>query len=391
MGKTAPFSSRTRPRQEEGLVASSELLFQRPDVASHSSNETKSAVQRFADLADIAARIIEKRLPGRSRDRRWIVREVGSTLELFRLARGVPETIARMGDDDDHGSASWRQDFLTADIVELRIDPAMIVRQRFVLPAESRPFAAAIVEHRLERLTPWKVDDVVYGYRVRPGRSPTDPIEIDFAATSRDIVNLALRKLSRLGRSPTAIGSAADSINAPLTVDLLEGAVSGKATRRRQLLRCLCLIAFPTSLAIFIGTTAWQALAQNDFDVASGALDVQRRIVQSRLAGEDPGQSVGVLLASKTLDSANFALIDRLARSIPDGTFLTEFHISPTAVHLKGRSANAPALVPILEGEAGLKNVRFESPVIREANGGDRFDIIAVREASAAVPEGSKP
>jgi general secretion pathway protein L len=393
MAKTAKFPFRTPPVPQTARGLPVDVLPARRSLAAvQTTAATPSlSIRGLRDLADVAADMIETTLGNRGSRRRWVVREAGSALEVMRVTRGASERLATIEDGAVSGGEPWRRDFAKADIVELRLDPETIVRQRFTLPAESRAFAAAIVEHRLDRLTPWKADDVIYGYTVRPGAGSGEPIEIDFAATSRDIAAKALERVARLGRAPTAIGSAADPASELLAVDLLGGASGARPTGRHLALRRLCLAILPLSIAAFLGTTLWQAKVQGDLDTATAALDLQRRAVQSRIANDDPAQAIAGLLATKTMDGATFVLIDRLSRTIPDGTFLTDIEISPTLLHLKGRSTNALALVPILEGEAGLTGVRFESPVIREANGGDRFDIVATREIPAPAAEPVQP
>jgi general secretion pathway protein L len=52
-------------------------------------------------------------------------------------------------------------------------------------------------------------------------------------------------------------------------------------------------------------------------------------------------------------------LIDRLATLLPSDTFLNRLEISVAEVRLSGVSADAPALIGMLEAEEGLAEVSF--------------------------------
>jgi general secretion pathway protein L len=354
-------------------------LILNPGVSTtHLANGPRS-VRAFLLLADIAVGAIESAFGWKGSSRRWIVREIEAALEVLRIRRGEVEVVARLNVDSEAHSFSWLRELASADTVELRLDPEKIVSQRFSLPVESRSFAGQIIEHRLERLTPWKAEDVLYGYAVRTEANRNDLIEIDFVSTSRNIVNKTVRQLAHFGITPTAIGSSSEPNTEPLTVNILTNATH-RQTRRRKILRRFCIAVLPFAAGIYLGSLILLSQAQIDFDMTSAALDQQQRAVQARTANSDHRPAEASFLAAKTLDQASFALIDRLAKTVPDNTFLTDVEISPLLVRLKGRSADAPALVPLLESEAGLQDVQFESPVIREASGGDRFDIVAKRQ-----------
>lgn len=340
----------------------------------------------LSSLADEAARILAAPLD-RMRPRwRWMLRLVGDGFEVSRARGRNVETLGRIPHVPDWPDApAWRE-LRASDRVELRLDPHQMVRQRLPLPAGSAGFADAVINHRLDRLTPWQSHDVVYGYALKPGSRP-GTLEIDFAATSREIAQAALEQLEQLAIRPTALGSAGDPVEMPLAVNLLSGAAAPHSSRRHRRLRRLCQLALPLALFLFLASLALRASARGELNTATAALERQRLVLQARgTSGGDEGMVDGIL-SEKTPNRATFVLLDRLAAVLPDDTVLTDVEITPDRVQIKGRSANAPALVPVLEGSGNLTDVQFQSAVIREASGGDRFDIAARRAPSGeALP-----
>lgn len=351
-------------------------------LASGPASEGDARPHRFwlfwSQLADEAARILAAPLDRLAPGRRWVLGDTGNGFEVHKVRGRHVERMGGIADGAAGQDAPWLRDLRAADQVELRIEPALVVRQTLSLPAESAPFADAVVQHRLERLTPWRVGDVVYGLALVPGERD-GTLGIDVLATSREIALGALRRLDGLGVRPSALGSAAEPLAEPLGVNLLAGGSMGRMrTRRHRRLRRFCLLALPLTLVVFLASLIAQGWAQGDLDAASTALERQRGAIQARAAAGNDA-TVAALLADKTVDGATFLFLDRLAAALPDDTFLTDLEITPERVAIKGRSANAPALVPVLEGAAGLRDVQFQSAVIREAGGGDRFDIAAAR------------
>ena len=363
-------SSLVRSAQTEGADTVDALLAgSRGDAAVGE----RSRLSAILDLAATAADIIGTPLSGRDARRRWVVRDSGGDLTLQRFDRGVAGPIAPLSPAGAPGAR--RAAVRASDSVELRLDPDQIIVQRLSLPAESRGFVQAVIDHRLDRLTPWKPDDVVYGFTVAPETAGS--IAVEFAGTSKLIARDALQRIAALGLRATAIGSAAEPAARPLAIDLLRGRGDRRLALRRRRLRALCLTLLPAMLLVFLSSLWLRFDAEARLETAGLQLDAERRAVQARGAAGGADDDVLALIGTKRLDEAAFHLVDRLAAIVPADTFLSDLEIAPGSLRLKGSSADAPALVPVLEAEPNLEAVRFESPVLREAGGRDRFDIVA--------------
>lgn len=359
-----------------------------PDAPSSASSRLRAVV---FDLADAGAGLFETLMRGADGRRRWVLRQRGPDFDVLQVRRGRAETVGvlREGDSDDDARASWRAELSRAGSVELRLDPDHLLRRTLTLPAESQGFLKAIVEHRLDRLTPWTADNVVFGYRVA-GRASAKDIAVDFVATSRSIARDALARAAALGLQPTAMGSAADPVESAVEIDLLSGRGDRASLRRRRAIGRGLMATAVVSLLVYLVSAFASSHVRSQLETVQADLDAERRSVVALSAGSAIEETAASLIAAKTLDRATFHILDGLADVIPDGTFLTEVEIRPTVLRLKGRSLDAPALVALLETRAGLSNVRFEAPVIREAGGGDRFAIVAT-PSSRTETEGGQP
>ena len=337
-------------------------------------------------LAETAADMLAlPSVSGKAR-RLTIFQAVGEGFEVFRVKRGVGEPLGRLGAHGAGTGGPRLRDLAQANAVELRLDPEKLLRQRLVLPADSRDFLRPIIDHRLDRLTPWKRENIVYGFVALPQQKGQETIEIDFLATSRDILKASLERLALFGIKPTAVGSAADAMDRPIAVDLLQGLGDSRQQRRRKILSRVLLMTPLVAVATYLACLYAMFASQSDLDAATAALDAQRRAVNAGPADASLREQARTLIDAKQKEGAIFVFMDRLSEVIPDSTFLTDLEISPSALRIKGRSGDAPALIPLLEAEPSLAEVRFEAPVAREADGGDRFDLVAkISPASPAA------
>lgn len=266
--------------------------------------------------------------------------------------------------------------FRTGEL-QLRLPPELFLTRALRLPDSGRGYLQPIIAHRLERLTPWRADKVLYGYSVVEGVSEDGTIGVDLLATSVDLAAPVLARLEAAGLSATALGSAAEPLDAPLRFDLYRGrsqAADGRLRARtaRVLAILLAGLAGACLVSFLLAASASADLQETERRLAA---------LRTRLAlrGAPGGSRAGALIEAKRPDTAVIVLIDRLSTALPDDTVLRELDIEPARIRLVGRSTDAPALIARLETGAGLKNLRFAAPVIRDADRRDAFDLVATR------------
>lgn len=263
--------------------------------------------------------------------------------------------------------------------VELHLPPERMLARHLRLPAAGRGFLDPILEHRLERLTPWRPDRILYGYRVIGEEA--DAIGIAFAAVPKAVVTDAAAGLDALGVTITAAGPASATPAEPLSIDLLRGGAASRHDRLRWgVLRAWGGLTGLLALAT-VASLVWASLAEGRQQGVARDLAKARRSLRI-LVERSGGGPDAVIRTGKQPESSVLLLMDRLGREIPDGSHLRELQVTGPTLRLTGQSRDAPALIGHLEG-AGLVNVRFSAPVTRETSGLDTFEITAERNSLA--------
>lgn len=283
------------------------------------------------------------------------VDDLGSLAELGEASRA------------EIGGSAW-------SAVELHLPQEAVLQRSLKLPAAGRSYLAPILAHRLERLTPWRPDRILHGYRVV--HEDSEAIGIEFAAVPRQTVVGPRAAIEALGLTLTGLGPRPAEIGKPLPINLASG---GGPSSPRRLRRQVLLIwgGATAALAVLaLGGLIWASLAEARFEDVSLDLAKTRRTLRV-MAGRE-GSPDAAILAGKTPETSTMLLIDRVAEALPSDSHLRELQIGPRTIRLVGLSRDAGSLIGILES-AGLINVRFSAPVTREEDGIDSFEIFADR------------
>lgn len=338
-------------------------------------------------LVDAFAEVIRPLFSGRSAGARIVALDHADGPTLYRVARGRAALIGPVtgpGDDEVRRLRAHR-----ASEVELRLPAELVLRRTVRLPAAGRDYFPAILEHRLDRLTPWQPSQVLFGFDAAGAADEEGQVTVAFVATSTAIAEQAEARLAAVGLVPTALGTAGSPLEAPLPIDLFRG----RRDRARSGLRRGVIVAAAVLCALFIPLCAGSFWLLHRNGAALEA--VEQRLLAARRAMVAAAGSGGereradALLAAKTPVTAVARLIDGLAATIPSDTYLQRLEIGPAEVRLVGISGNAPALIGLLDASGITRDVAFAAPVVRNIEGRDVFDIAASRvsPAAAAGPE----
>ena len=257
----------------------------------------------------------------------------------------------------------------------------VLVRTLDPLPGESRQYLDSIVHHQLERVAPWRTDDVLYAYRVAPAEGGNDRVLVTVIATARSMhaqVLEALRALRpreiRLLCRDEQFGSEAVAI----PVDHGAATAARQARLRRRVAAAVSLLA----LAVIGGSAllgwAWYR-TDIELTVAAKAVAEQRqRLMAARPAGPATDQDLKAMIERRWNTPFAVLALDALAKALPDNTWLTELRLSEGRIRMTGISQDVPGLVPLIEASPAFAGATFYAPTARLPGGqGDRFHLEA--------------
>jgi general secretion pathway protein L len=266
----------------------------------------------------------------------------------------------------------------------------LLVRSLDPLPAESRPYLDGIVRHQLERLAPWRSDDVLSTYRAAPLAPGDSRLAVTIAATARSLHNRLIVALRALGPRELRLvyrdGTQTDSeFIIPVNGD------TAAHTRHRRIrvavLGVLAAVALAGVLAsVWIGWRLQQtetALAEIEQAVA----ERRKALVAAGQQRPTVGRDAEALLTQRKNEPFSVLAIEALSQALPDDTWLSEVRIAEGRIRLIGVSHSVAELVPQIQASKAFAEATFFAPTTRLPEGeGDRFHLEARLLAAGAKP-----
>ncbi|UEM24401.1 PilN domain-containing protein (plasmid) [Skermanella mucosa] len=297
----------------------------------------------------------------------------------------------------DHGPISVSEQIrdLVRNRSGSRCETALIVpagtalRRTVTLPAAAAENLREVLSFEMDRLTPFRAEDVYNDYRIVSGRraggvTTGRQLLVDLVVVCRSDVDWALDLIRSAGLKPEWLEVAGWGGEA--YTDLLPR-TGGEANRRRYRMAAvlagiaLALVAARTSLPLY---QQERHLAELDAAVTSARV---RALEADRLRADlDAAIHKERYLADlKRRSPASIDILSEVTRLLPDDTWLASLNMRAGSLSLSGFSAKASALIALLEESALLEDVQFRSQVSFERTGGVRG---AWQDADGEVPDG---
>jgi general secretion pathway protein L len=293
------------------------------------------------------------------------------------------EILHHHAGDGEPAPVGWRAALKGAH-VELRLRPQRFVSKEMSLPAQARSFLPQIVANQIDRLTPWTREQALFGY-VERGLVDSKLIVL-LAATDRRRLSPLLEMISGLNpASLLVVASGLGDDSAPPVPMASAGGGLGvrSATLRRAL--AIGLVGVWSLIPIDQAYVAWRTMQIRDEAerVESETSRLRASLLRPGVTA-DEGQA---LFHRKLAGPFATVMVDRLAKVLPDDTYLTDLEFDGSKLRIAGLSPDATRLIDLLEKSGNVFDVSFYAPTTRSRSSArERFFI----EASIGPRVGEK-
>ncbi len=258
--------------------------------------------------------------------------------------------------------------------ITLELPADEIVLQRINVPARAREFLPGIVRSQIERLSPWPVDQVVFGFDATASPGDADTLDARVLMTSRSHLETARGELAAMGVTADRIvareegGAGAP----PVTLWSRFDSASGRGLEQaRRVVGGAVLAAVGASVVLCAWSLASaSAIRSESEETAARAATLQRQLQPSRAsspgATADPAQRAWIL---KETAPSGVIVLETLSRALPDTAYVTELSLQKSTVRIVGLAGDAPSLIAPLEHFGQFAEVRFFAPTTRGPDG----------------------
>ncbi|HVX78692.1 MAG TPA: PilN domain-containing protein [Bradyrhizobium sp.] len=263
--------------------------------------------------------------------------------------------------------------------VEARLRADHVMASLLDFPSKAGDFLDGMIRAQIDRLTPWTVNDAVFGWSP-PVAAANDRIDVTFAATSKQEVQPVLQLVQALDVASVAIYTiASDGAGAPVRIKLLDQpwrSVFGSAERIPRLLRAVLLGTGVAAAVLLLIATFLESSMQSEQD------ELQRQIAQRRAAlrldANATGSALGLLAKRKQTTPSAVMVLEAISRVLPDNTYVTELRIEGDKIQVVGMTKDAPSLIRLMEQSPQFTRATFFAPTTQAPNEpGERFHIEA--------------
>ena len=263
------------------------------------------------------------------------------------------------------------------------------LRPVLTVPASAEPRLREMMAHEIDRQTPFPLDQVSFEPRVLARDSSMRQLRVELVVLPKARLDAALAALGPMAGGLAGV-DIVDAQGVALAVNLLPTA--GRAQRAdaaRRANRWLAGIAIAALLA-----SMWLALGNrqvaHDRQAASlaAAQAEVREVRKLRRSLEESMRAANFLALQRAQQPTMLELLADLTQRIPDSTWLEKIAVNSGNVILLGQSAQASALVGLLQESPLVKRPTLTGSVQRDPRSGkERFTLTAVVAGSAKDQE----
>ncbi|WP_207063477.1 PilN domain-containing protein [Motiliproteus sp. SC1-56] len=251
----------------------------------------------------------------------------------------------------------------------LLLPPERVLRRRVALPLAVENNLPDVIRYELDRLTPYREDQVYYAYRVMERDVVGQQIHLELLLCPRADLDPWLEELNSHGLGPAQITLREADGDAILDVNLLPKAQRPRAWRIPQLINSALLVVALVLLGLWLLLPLYQLNAQvKALEPQLEAAHAEAKEAQAlRKKLEQLGDDISYLAQKHRGEVKKLDILHELTLILPDDTWIQQLQIQGKEVLLQGESSAAATVVQLLEGSPLLHRVRFRSPVVRVA------------------------
>jgi len=318
---------------------------------------------------------IPKRLQPRPA-RQYVLEIAKGHAQLYYEANETRQRLGSYGSDDEALPKLLQTSYEgEKNRIIIRLVDCDVLIRRTSLPSAVAANLQQVLAYEMDRITPFHTDQVYFDYRLVERPTEQSRLLVDLAVAPREWIDPWLELLARRGLQAAAIEGKGLWAGGNLLPPALRAAKGGQGERHLNWL--LAALVAGLAVAALAGP-----LVQRDREV---------RMLEERVTAARGQSAVVVELRSRLAQqerlinfvarqrAAQWPLVEvlrEITRLLPDHTWAQQLDVTGDLLEVRGESAQATALIELLESSPMFHAVGFRSPIVGVPNRGvERFHI----------------
>lgn len=279
----------------------------------------------------------------------------------------------------------------TRSRVRLCLDPAESLVRRVRMPAATEENLRQVVAFEMDRLTPFRAEDVYFDCRVLSREAAAAMIVVQLALARRELVDAKLQRLRELGTEVTGV-TVRDERGQPADLELLPSdSMAGRGGSQERYIVFGAVALVIVLLVAALGVPIWHKR-----EAVVGGWPVLERAQHDAESTDNIAHELekqvadyNFLLAKKHSTYPVLALLEEVTRLLPDNTWVQQVDIKSVGktreVQVSGEAPSSSKLIEIFETSPILHNAQTRGTVTRGSQPNlERFMIVAEPRARPA-------
>ena len=277
---------------------------------------------------------------------------------------------------------------------DLVLSGGLALNREVELPIEVAENLAEVLAFEMDRLTPFRADEIYYDYAVKGSDPELKHLIVGLLIARRADIDRLADWARKAGLEPRSAGGGREE---DARVERGEGSFDllpreTPNARGVWLTRATVLLVVITLLLSGGALYASMARDRRALDLAEEKVADLRAVAAEMKTLEERAEQLrqkrNFVLEEKRDRPVSLAILDEVTRRIPDGSWLLRFIVKDGELRIIGFAGEPSRLVRNLEESPMLSSVRFAAPVTRDPRlQMDRFNLTA-KIGSEAVSEG---
>jgi len=268
-------------------------------------------------------------------------------------------------------------DLRDADQVLMLTEDISLLR-RCKLPYAAMENLHQVVGFELDRLTPFKSEQVYYSARILERVEESKQLRIEVALVLRDTLDPLLQAMLRCGWKPFRADIDGD-VALTRRHELLPE--SFRIPRKRGPLWVAAaaggVLMAVVGIALWLPLTMGETMASRLQAEIKAGNKVVAEVEALKTGAERIRINANFIRRKKREEPRMLDMLEELTRILPDNTWLNGLQYDEHKLLVQGQSPNATELIEELEDSPYFQDVKFASPITKDANRIERFQISA--------------
>ena len=251
-----------------------------------------------------------------------------------------------------------------------------VLRPSVRLPRASFSTLRRALGYEIERLSPISPDTVYFDFAVTRRDQASNTVEIELRIIRRDIVDPAVALAHAANLSVSAIRFEDDARGADWRAFPVDRSGFLRAQARHRGPALLASAAVVLLIAILLALYLRGAAVADDLTDQVSTEGMRAAEVERLRHRIDRTATQFAFLEKQRRAPSFVAVLNDVTRTLPDGTWITEFDLTANRIRIEGYSHAASDLIAVFDRSGRFTNAQFAAPVTQgSAAGVERFDL----------------